>query len=294
MPTSNDFLQAAANELGYSRWDDSEAGTKYGRWYADMTGESYYGESGVPFCAMFVSYCANEVGLNMPGLPGAYVPYILNACRDAGILVNNEDAQPGDPIMFDWNGDGTPDHIGICEVNHPDERYMETIEGNTNNGQVARRTRSYDYIIGCARPSWDDSQPQQNDNPPAQDETPVDGSISEDGYAGSDTIRLAQEEAQAAGYDIVVDGCISGQVDWILNQPGIQDLNSDAWTGGADGSLLVQAIQHVLGVYEDGFFGPDTWHNLEIREGTMLDNTIDSPSTTIQMWQHELNQHSFF
>jgi hypothetical protein len=107
-----------------------------------MTGDSYYGESGVPYCAMFQSWCLAQAGVTAAGMPGAYCPSILSAARSAGALVYNEDAQPGDLLLFDWGGDGTPDHIGCCEVNHPSGSYMETIEGNTNNGCVIRPTYS--------------------------------------------------------------------------------------------------------------------------------------------------------
>ena len=53
--TAEDVMNIAQDEIGYSRWDDPQEGTKYGRWYADYTDEPYYGTSGVPYCAMFVS-----------------------------------------------------------------------------------------------------------------------------------------------------------------------------------------------------------------------------------------------
>ena len=34
MATSKECLSRASRELGYCRWDDPQAGTKYGRWYA--------------------------------------------------------------------------------------------------------------------------------------------------------------------------------------------------------------------------------------------------------------------
>lgn len=46
-------LQVAAKELGYSRWNDPKNGTKYGRWYAELTHSPYFGSNGVPYCAMF-------------------------------------------------------------------------------------------------------------------------------------------------------------------------------------------------------------------------------------------------
>lgn len=171
MSAAKNVLYCARQWIGYSRWDDPEPGTVFGRWYADLVGDSYFGESGVPYCAMFASYCLNWAGVKAAGLPGSYVPWILSANSDAGRLVSNEDAQPGDLVMFDWQGDGVADHIGIVEENHADEGWMQTIEGNTssgsggsqsNGGGVYRRARNYGSIIGVARPYYE-TQEEEDD-----------------------------------------------------------------------------------------------------------------------------------
>lgn len=171
MSAAENVLYCARQWIGYSRWDDPEPGTVFGRWYAKLVDDPYFGESGVPYCAMFVSYCLDWAGFEAAGLPGAYVPWILSANSDAGRLVANEDAQPGDLVMFDWQGDGVADHIGIVEENHPDEGWMQTIEGNTspgnggsqsNGGGVYRRARNYSSIIGVARPYYE-TQEEEDD-----------------------------------------------------------------------------------------------------------------------------------
>lgn len=171
MSAAKNVLYCAQQWIGYSRWDDPEPGTVFGRWYAELVGDSSFGESGIPYCAMFVSYCLNWAGIEAAGLPGAYVPWILSANSDAGRLVANEDAQPGDLVMFDWQDDGVADHIGIVEENHADEGWMQTIEGNTspgsggsqsNGGGVYRRARNYSSIIGVARPYYE-TQEEEDD-----------------------------------------------------------------------------------------------------------------------------------
>lgn len=171
MSAAKNVLYCARQWIGYSRWDDPEPGTVFGRWYAELVGDSYFGESGIPYCAMFASYCLNWAGIEAAGLPGSYVPWILSANSDAGRLVANEDAQPGDLVIFDWQGDGVADHIGIVEENHPDEGWMQTIEGNTspgsggsqsNGGGVYRRARNYNSIIGVARPYYE-TQEEEDD-----------------------------------------------------------------------------------------------------------------------------------
>lgn len=167
MATPQAVLSLAASEIGYSRWSDPEPGSKYGRWYAKLTGDGYYATNGVPYCAMFVSSILTQAEASANGIPGAYVPWILAANSKAGRLVYNEEAQPGDLVMFDWQGDGVADHIGFVEVNHPDEGWMQTIEGNTspgtsgsqsNGGGVYRRARSYGSIIGVARPYYTEEE----------------------------------------------------------------------------------------------------------------------------------------
>lgn len=119
---------------------------------------SWYGFGGrVPWCACFVSWCANECGYIDAGIipkyascdvgrtwfqahgqwqgPGSYVP------------------QPGDIIFFDWDHAGQLDHTGIVE--YCDGSTVHTIEGNTSNS-VARRTYSiYNAaIVGYGTPVY--------------------------------------------------------------------------------------------------------------------------------------------
>lgn len=117
--TASKALAWAASQIGYSRWDDPLPGSAFGRWYAAKHG-AYYGESGVPFCAMFASWCLTDDDGNsvIPGGDFAYVPYGINAARAAGQLVDPSNAAPGDLICFDWDGDGVADHVGLVEANY--------------------------------------------------------------------------------------------------------------------------------------------------------------------------------
>lgn len=169
-----DVLRVAQGEIGYSRWADPEEGTKYGRWYAKTTGESWYGASGVAYCAMFVSWvyaqCPND---SIPGGMFAYVPYGINRARAAGAIVSFEQAVPGDLICFDWGGDGVADHVGIVE-GYPSNGTIVTIEGNTsagttgsqsNGGGVYRRTRYKSQVCAIIRTSHSGSSPVTNSSP---------------------------------------------------------------------------------------------------------------------------------
>jgi len=89
----------------------------------------------------------------------AYCPALLAHHREQ--MVKGE-YRPGDVIFFDFNGNGTPDHVGICES--WDGTNITTIDGNTgegnqaNGGAVMRRTRNKRYIVGAYRPAYRGSE----------------------------------------------------------------------------------------------------------------------------------------
>lgn len=124
--------------------------------YIESTGNdtlfgSWYGMNYQPWCAMFVTYAfLVEAGGSPSFVRGsryAYVPYIVNDARANryGLSVTTK-PQPGDVVCFDWQRDGTPDHVGIFEDGTPS--WFKCIEGNTspadnsNGGQVMRRERA--------------------------------------------------------------------------------------------------------------------------------------------------------
>lgn len=169
----NNVLAIAAGEVGYSRWDDPETGTVYGRWYADYVGDSYFAGNGIPYCAMFVSYVFAQAGQDMPGLPTASCSVIVSRNRGTSREVSKYAAQPGDIVLFDWDPsekDGA-DHVGIVELNRG--TYLQTIEGNTsldtagsqgNGGYVARRTRDFGDVYAVYRPDYGDDEQMTTDD----------------------------------------------------------------------------------------------------------------------------------
>lgn len=153
MATASDVLRIARAEVGYCRYDDPERGTKYGRWYeseVDGPGGYDYGANGVAYCAMFASWVLVQAGVKCAGMPGAYCPSIHHSQTLAASQL-----KPGDLVLFDWEDDGTDDHIGIVASNDAAAKKIATIEGNTSGGRVAERTRAYSTICGGIRPAYD-------------------------------------------------------------------------------------------------------------------------------------------
>ena len=284
MSTAIDVLRIAAKEIGYSRWDDTEAGTKYGRDYAARHG-AYYGTSGVPYCAMFVTWVLHAAGMEPVGGDFAYVPYGINAAAKAGRLVPKQQASPGDYLCFDWNNDRIADPVGVVEANRGS--WVQTIEGNTSSGQagsqsngggVYRRARNWDDVIAVIRPEYEHEYGQ----------TPAGGVLDADGYWGEMTTRRLQEVLATP-----VDGIISDQDSaWQEANPALT--SGWEWTPTpTDGSAVVEELQRRLGVDVDGLMGPDTINALETRLGFEADGHLDAPSPTVAALQQRLNRGEF-
>lgn len=238
MGTVRDVLGIAGAEVGYSRYADPQAGTKYGRWYAGIGG-SYYAETGVPYCAMFASWVLDRAGVACAGLPGAYCPDMLEEARRAGATVALAEAEPGDLIYYDWNGDGESDHVGIVVKNYGGANF-ETIEGNTsgnaagsqtNGGMVARRSRPATFVCGIVRPDYSGTGSQTNGTKA--------GLLDVDGWVGPLTVRAWQEQLGTTE-----DGEISGQMEEYAGL--FPRVSAMAYDGG--GSELMEAVQGRIGV----------------------------------------------
>lgn len=136
----DDILEFAEQFLGCNEADGSA--NKF------LNGAS---SASIPWCAAFVEYVM-ENGGSWDSVPDWYknidnkwyCPNVYNAASSANAIISAQEAQPGDIVLFDWDGDGVKDHIGI--IKSTDGGKVVTVEGNTSN-QVANR----EYEIGDGR-----------------------------------------------------------------------------------------------------------------------------------------------
>ena len=109
---------------------------------------SWYGfNSRVEWCACFVSWCYGQMGLSEPRFA---------ACQSQGIpwftsrgqwgARGYENIAPGDAIFFDWDLDGSADHVGI--VIGTDGSRVYTVEGNSGD---ACKIKSYPLDYACIK-----------------------------------------------------------------------------------------------------------------------------------------------
>ncbi|MEV0105255.1 CHAP domain-containing protein [Nocardia sp. NPDC050799] len=109
------------------------------------------------WCASFTSWVWDQAGYDVNWTNKNFVPDIWNDAIGMGLKRDSvTQAQPGDLIVFDWDFDGTPQHIGIVES--VSGGTIHTIEGNTTNPNgpdgVLRKERSISAgnIFGIIKP----------------------------------------------------------------------------------------------------------------------------------------------
>ena len=126
------IVEVALTQLG------NEGGQPYWSWYGF--------DSRVEWCACFVSWCADQCGYIDSGL----IPKFAGCVQGAEWFKSNGqwqdrnyEPQAGDIIFFDWEGDGSTDHVGIVEKCENGTVY--TVEGNSNDACNQRQ-----YAVGSS------------------------------------------------------------------------------------------------------------------------------------------------
>ena len=132
-PGNSELVELAKRQVG------NVGGQPYWSWYGF--------NSRVEWCACFVSWCYGQMGLSEPRFA---------ACQSQGIPWFQSHGQwgargydnlaSGDAIFFDWDLDGSADHVGI--VIGTDGSRVYTVEGNSGD---ACKIRSYDVNYECIK-----------------------------------------------------------------------------------------------------------------------------------------------
>lgn len=152
MATALDVLNVARSQIGFKTLGNDES--PYGDWY---------GIPSAPYCAMGVSWCFAQVGLSsliaaQTPKGFSYNPAALTWFQRQGLIINKMAMQPGDLVMYDWNGDGVADHVELCEAASPGG--FTTIGFNTGNPNDPTQTgcwrvhRNYLFVIAVIRPRY--------------------------------------------------------------------------------------------------------------------------------------------
>ena len=128
---SKAIVQEALKYLGDNEADASADKFLY-KWHSSSRQTGW--------CAAFVSYVMEQVANNTDlDIPDWYEEIenqywqvnVHRAAEKENELIESNQAQPGDIVLFDYDGDGTMQHIGIVYAIEGDMMY--TIEGNSGN-----------------------------------------------------------------------------------------------------------------------------------------------------------------
>jgi hypothetical protein len=206
----------------------------------------WYGVQG-PWCAMAVSRALVDGGFTADGdtmtIDGvttttakgwAYVPYIRDDFADAGRFDGNPRA--GDLAIFEFDGDDSPDHVGIVERVEADGTVW-TYEGN-HQDRLEHVRRSRNVIAGFCHPPYRDSDVVPAGPAALSAGTPPFPGYCSVGSVGTAT-RQVQQRLRDRGWTIDVDGEFGPATDTVVRK------------FQADKALEV-----------DGVVGPATWDSL--------------------------------
>lgn len=147
------LIKIAEGEVGYKQ--SSNGSNKYGQWY---------GMDKQAWCAMFISWCAAQAGIGTSIIPKfAYVPSGVDYYKRQGrFKAKGYTPQPGDIVFYDFNSNGTADHVGLV-VGYSNSR-ITAIEGNTssvsqaNGGNVEKKNRNTSLVLGYGLPDYEEEE----------------------------------------------------------------------------------------------------------------------------------------
>lgn len=278
MSSAAKVLQIARNEIGTKESPANSNKVKYAK---------EYGMNAQPWCAMFVWWVFKHAGcpeLFYGGKKSAYCPTIADYYIAKKQIVDKDEGQFGDIVLFDWNKNKSSDHIGFIEKNNGNGSYT-TIEGNTsydddsNGGEVMRRTRYLKEISYICRPKYTETETVK--------ETVA--KLVVDGEWGETTTRASQ-----VVFKTIEDGEVSGQL--IKCKKYLPNCNTNSWEfvkSSKNGSDLIKKIQKLVGVKQDGKCGKNTVKAMQkyLKNKGFPCGTADGymGEKTVMAWQKYIN-----
>ncbi len=157
----NDIIGVAKTQIGYTELTSKDGTpvidsqtpyyTKYGEAYGNPNGH---------WCAYFVLWCAKQAGIptsiicqsSSCGSCKTFINWFQSNHRWEGASYT---PQSGDIIFFDWETDGSADHVGIVKSVSGDIIY--TIEGNTGgvNGYIVMERDRNSSVFGYGVPDYE-------------------------------------------------------------------------------------------------------------------------------------------
>lgn len=137
-------IEKAQSQIGYRGKENND--NKYGL---------AYGYNNSPWCVMFLWWVFREAGESLAFLDGGKTASCTKLYwwgYEKGYSVAFNDVVPGDIAFFNFTGGTEKNHCGL--VVHTGATSLYTIEGNTENEEVAEKTRKAGNTVGIIRPPY--------------------------------------------------------------------------------------------------------------------------------------------
>ena len=223
-------LNKAASQEGTNEIPPNSNKSPYGLWYAPSL-------DGQKWCAMFVSWVFHHAGHPLGHIQTKngihHCQSAHNYYKEKGRITANP--QPVDIVIYDWEGNGHADHIGIfIKWTTANKTAIEAWEGNTSTdddtdgGRVMKRVRSSSLIKSFINPGgYTDGGI-----------TPIATTLSK-GASGSKVTQI-QKHLYSIGYVIKIDGWFGTETELGIKE--YQTKNAMTATGVAD-ALTIGALQ---------------------------------------------------
>lgn len=277
-----DIIKTAVLENGTKESPANSNRTKFGQWY---------GLNGEKWCAIFVSWVYDHAGYPLGFIEA---PKGYQSCQGGYNFWKSKrqltkDPQPGDIVLFDWDGNGHCDHTGIFEswVDFTKTNFFSW-EGNTsvgddsNGGVVMRRTRNRALVRAFASPGvLNDPSPVITDNNLKKGDIGAGVTamqkvlydlhypITVDGIFGNETEAIIEQFQKK--YNLVATGVVTpallGAMKGEMEQPRVpaKKFTSGSYLRKGNSGSAVIDLQTALNraganpmVSEDGVFGNET------------------------------------
>lgn len=191
----------------------SYVGTKESPAYSNnvIFNTHYYGHEvsggNYAWCVVFVwdtFRMAGASNLFCDGKKTAWVDTVRDWAKSKGLVVSKDQGRHGDLALFDWNHNGSGDHIGFIDAKNANGSY-QTCEGNTsvdnnsNGGEVQIRTRYPSEIMMIIRPQYEAEEISPTPTPTKEETVKMELRMLKRGMSGND-VRAAMLLMKDKGY----------------------------------------------------------------------------------------------
>lgn len=206
-----------------------------------------------PWCAGFVSACAQVLALTKAVFPECGCGPMVSLYKNAGRWMERDDYVPkaGDVIIYDWDdtgsGDntGTPDHVGL--VAGVENNVITVIEGNISDAVGTRRIKvNARNIRGFGLPDYASMADGEDEPEPAPEPEPEPA-----GATYPVELPMLQKGAHC-GYVAAAQALL------ILRDCGVGPDGADGDFGACTRGAVV-TFQRRKGLEADGIIGQATW-----------------------------------